>query len=69
MLTLFPLMTLMADAARVISIRLRMMAFGTSTPAEIVLMVSEKMDAMEEAKAIIDQYKSPVWIYATQPTE
>ena len=53
MLTLFPLMTLMADAARVIEIRLRMMAFGTSTPAEIFLMVSEKMDAMEEAKAII----------------
>ena len=23
----------------------------------------------KEAKAIIDQYKSPVWIYATQPTE
>ena len=59
MLTLFPLMTLMADAARVISIRLRMMAFGTSTPAEIVLMVSEKMDAIEEAKAIIARGGNP----------
>jgi hypothetical protein len=53
MLLLFPLMTLMADAARVIEIRLRMMAFGQSTQAEIFLMVSEKVNAMEEAKAII----------------
>ena len=45
--------TLMADAARVIEIRLWMMALGTSTPAEMFLMVSEKMNAMEEAKAII----------------
>jgi hypothetical protein len=59
MLTLFPLMTLMADAARVIEIRLRMMAFGTSTPAEIFLMVSEKMDAIEEAKAIIARGGNP----------
>jgi hypothetical protein len=53
MLLLFPLMPLMADAARVIEIRLRMMAFGQSTQAEIFLMVSEKVNAMEEAKAII----------------
>jgi hypothetical protein len=52
-LLLFPLMTLMADAARVIEIRLRMMAFGQSTQAEIFLMVSEKVNAMEEAKAIM----------------
>ena len=47
------MMTLMADAARVIEIRLRMMALGKSTPSEIFLMVSEKMNAMEEARAII----------------
>ena len=52
MLMFFPLMTLMADAARVIEIRLWMMALGTSTPAEMFLMVSEKMNAMEEAKII-----------------
>jgi len=52
MLMFFPLITLMADAAGVIEIRLRMMALGTSTPAEMLLMVSEKMNAMEEAKAI-----------------
>jgi hypothetical protein len=52
MLFLFPLMTLMADAARVIEIRLRMMALGTSTPDEIFLMVTEKIEAMEQAKRI-----------------
>ena len=53
---IFSLMTLMADAARVIEIRLRMMALGTSTPAEMFLMVSEKM---EEAKAIIARSGNP----------
>ena len=57
---IFSLMTLMADAARVIEIRLRMMALGTSTPAEMFLMVSEKMNAMEEAKAIIARSGNPV---------
>ena len=56
---IFSLMTLMADAARVIEIRLRMMALGTSTPAEMFLMVSEKMNAMEEAKAIIARSGTP----------
>ena len=59
MLMFFPLITLMADAARVIEIRLRMMALGTSTPAEMFLMVSEKMSAMEEAKAIIARGGNP----------
>jgi hypothetical protein len=53
MLLLFPLMTLMADAARVIELRLQMMAFGKSTPDEVLLMVFEKVDAMQEARAII----------------
>ena len=53
MLSLFPLMTLMADASRVIEIRFRMMALGQSSPGEMFLMVSEKMNAMEEARAII----------------
>ena len=56
---IFSLMTLMADAARVIEIRLRMMALGTSTPAEMFLMVAEKMNAMEEAKAIIARSGNP----------
>ena len=52
MLFLFPLMTLMADAARVIEMRVRMMALGTSTPDEMFLMVTEKIEAMEQAKKI-----------------
>jgi hypothetical protein len=53
MLMLFPLMTLMADAAQVIEIRLRMMALGQSTSDEMFLMVTEKIDAIEQAKKII----------------
>lgn len=59
MLMFFPLMTLMADAARVIEIRIRMMALGQSTPGEMFLMVSEKMNAMEEANAIIARGGNP----------
>jgi hypothetical protein len=53
MLMLFPMLTLMTDAARVIEIRLRMMVLGQSTPNEMVLMVTEKLNAMEEAKTIM----------------
>jgi hypothetical protein len=53
MLMLFPMMTLMMDAARVIEIRLRMMALGESAPNETVPMVMEKLNAMDEAKAIM----------------
>jgi hypothetical protein len=52
MLFLFPLMNLMVDAARVIELRLRMLAHGTSTPDEMFLMVTEKIEAMEQAKKI-----------------
>ena len=51
--------TLMADAAQVIEMRLRMIALGKSTPDEIFLMVSEKMRAMEEAKAILARGGNP----------
>ena len=53
MLFLFPMMTLMADAAQVIEMRLRAMAFGRSTTEEMFLMVAEKIEAMEQAKKII----------------
>jgi len=43
----------MIDAARVIELRLQMVAFGTSTPDEMALMVTEKMNAMEEATTIL----------------
>ena len=62
MLSFFPVMTLMVDAARVIEIRLRMMAFGKSTPEEMFLMVSEKMNAMGEARAIIIRGGNPALV-------
>ena len=62
MLMFSPLMTLMADTVRVIEIRIRMMALGQSTPGEMFLMVSEKMNAMEEAKAIIARGGNPALV-------
>jgi hypothetical protein len=53
MLFLVPLLTLMADAGRVIEIRLRMMVLGKSTPDEMFLMVTEKIEAMDQAKTIM----------------
>jgi hypothetical protein len=62
MLLLFPLMTLMADAARVIEIRLRMMAYGKSTPDEMFLMITEKIEAMEQAKKIFIRGGDPALV-------
>ena len=62
MLLLFPLMTLMVDAARVIEIRLRMMAYGKSAPNEMFLMVTEKIEAMEQAKRIIIRGGDPALV-------
>jgi hypothetical protein len=53
MFFLFQMMTLMADAARVIEMRLQALALGKSTPEEIFLMVTEKVEALEQAKRII----------------
>jgi hypothetical protein len=60
----FPWITLLADAARVIEMRLRMMALGQSTPGEMFLMVSEKMNAMEEARAIFARGGNPSLVIA-----
>ena len=49
----FSTMALMAEAMRVIELRLRLMAFGRSTLDEISLMVTEKLDALEQAKSVI----------------
>ncbi len=65
MLMLFPMMTLMKDAARVIEIRVRMMALGQSTPTEMFLMVSEKMNALEQAQAIIARGGNPSLVKTT----
>ena len=62
MLSLFPVVTLMMDAARVIEIRLRLMVLGRSTPDEMLLMVTEKLSAMEEANAIMIRGGSPLLV-------
>ena len=49
----FSTMTLMVEATRVIELRLRLIVLGRSTPDEIFLMVTEKIDALEQAKSVI----------------
>ena len=53
MLLWFSAMTLALDAAKVIEMRIRTMAVGQSTPSEMFLMVTEKLEAMENAKTIL----------------
>jgi hypothetical protein len=50
---IFSFMTLITEAARVIEIRLRMIALGEATPDEILLMVTEKIKALEHASGIM----------------
>jgi len=52
-------MMLALDAAKVVEIRLRMMALGQSTPVEMFLMVMEKVEAIEDARKIIIQGGDP----------
>jgi hypothetical protein len=53
MLFWFPVMTLMVEAVRVIEMRLQMIVPGKGTSDEMFLMVTEKLDAMGQAKAIV----------------
>src|SRR3954451_18477532 len=62
MLLWFPVMTLIVEAARVIEMRLQLIALGRSTPNEVLLMVTEKIDALEEAKAIIVRGGNPALV-------
>ena len=55
----FSTMTLMVEATRVIELRLRLMALGRSTPDEIFRMVTEKIDALEQAKLVISSGGNP----------
>ena len=58
MFTSFPSMTLMAALPELLKIRLRMMSAQALRP-KCFLWLSEKMDAMEEAKAIIARGGNP----------
>jgi hypothetical protein len=53
MLSWFTVITLMVEAARVIEMRLRLIALGRGTADEMFLMVTEKIKALEEAGVII----------------
>jgi hypothetical protein len=54
MLLWFSAMTLALDVAKVMEMRIRMTALGhQSTPSEMFLMVTEKLEATEDAKTII----------------
>jgi hypothetical protein len=46
---IFSIMTLLTEASRVIEMRIRMMAEGKASPAEMQLMVTEKAEAMGHA--------------------
>jgi hypothetical protein len=52
MLFWYSAMMLAWEAAKVVETRLQMLARGACTTEELFLMVSEKVTAMEEAKAI-----------------
>ena len=49
----------MMEATRVIELRLRLMALGRNAPDEIFLMVTEKIDALEQAKLVISSGGNP----------
>lgn len=42
---------------------------GAPTSASFPGWLGIRADGPKEAKGLIDQYKTPVWIYATSPTE
>jgi hypothetical protein len=50
------------EAAKVMEARVQMLARGTCTSDELFLMVSEKLDAMEQARVIIVRGGQPEMI-------
>jgi hypothetical protein len=55
----FPLITLTTEAFRVIELRLRMMALGNATADEMILMVTEKFEALQHAGRALARGGSP----------
>ena len=58
----FSMLALLGEAARVIELRLQLMASGQATPQEMLLMLTEKMQAMEHAGRIISRGGSPATV-------
>jgi hypothetical protein len=56
----FAVLELFAEASRVIELRLHMMATGRATPQEMLLMVTEKIQAMDHAGRILARGGSPI---------
>ena len=62
MIIWYPFLTLMADAVQVIEMRLRLIALGKGTSDEMFLVVSEKIEAFGEARAILIRGGDPAHI-------
>lgn len=58
------LLQLLAEASRVVDIRVRMMAAGKASSDEMFLMVTEKMEAMEHAGRVLMGGGSPELVVA-----
>jgi hypothetical protein len=62
MIIWYPFLTLMSDAMQVIEMRLRLIALGKGTPDEMYLMVSEKIEAFDKARAILIRGGDPAQV-------
>jgi hypothetical protein len=58
----FSILSLLTEASQVIELRLRMMALGKATPDEMLLMVTEKLEALEHAGRIIVRNGDPALV-------
>src|SRR5215207_4116942 len=57
-----PLPMLMADALQVIEMRTRLVALGRGTSDEMFLMVTEKIEAFDDARAILIRGGDPAHV-------
>jgi hypothetical protein len=59
---IFSILTLLTEASRVIELRLRMMAQGKTSSEEMLLMVTEKIEAMGHAGQTVLQGGDPALV-------
>jgi hypothetical protein len=58
----YPLLMLMADVLQVIEMRIRLVALGKGTSDEMFLMVTEKIEALDNARAILIRGGDPAHV-------
>jgi hypothetical protein len=58
----YPLLMLMADAMQVVEMRIRLVALGRGTSDEMFLMVTEKIEAFDDARAILVRSGDPALV-------